>query len=218
MFFGGVLLQFSLYGVAPRSRNCSKTFSACQVSCLGFDLPFLGFSSAIFFSHVFRCFVRGFFVVSYLCFLFFFFPFFPFSLLSLSLFLGLARVSLRLSALCPGRRLPSPGRSGIALHALPLPSCTSLCPGRPPPPSLRSVSLSLYHFLFFSLALFLSFSLSLSPACVGIPLDVSEESPRGGLAADSQEFIATLFFVPSMLALHIIETRTVNAWPIDPLM
>ena len=94
------------------------------------------------------------------CFVPLFFPFPSPSSLLLSSFSSLVWPGspFVFSALCPGRRPPSPGRSSIALHALLLSSCLSLCPGRPPSPSLLlALSLSLSLFL---LPLFLSLFLS----------------------------------------------------------
>ena len=41
----------------------------------------------------------------------------------------------------------------------------------------------------------------------GVQLEASEKLPQGYMDCGSQEFIATLFFDPSMSALPIIETQ-----------
>ena len=159
MFFDGVLPRFSLFGVVPCSRNRPKKFSSCQVSCFGFVLSFLGFLSASFW---FSCGSEFCQAIFFRCFapLFFSFPSPSSLLLSSSSSLVWPGSPFVFSALCPGRRLPLPGRSSIALHALLLSSCLSLCPGRPPSPSLL-LALSLSR-SSFSLFVFLSFS----PACI----------------------------------------------------
>ena len=165
MFFDGVLPRFSLYGVVPCSRNRSKTFSSCQVSCFGFVLSFLGFLSASFWFSCGSEFCQAIFCSLFRAFVFpFSFSFFSSSLLLL--FFGLVRVSLRLFCSLPWQAsaVARQEQHSVACtfafflpFSLPGPAPLSL-----PPPCSLSLSLSLS--LSFPSPSF--FFLSFSPACI----------------------------------------------------